>query len=398
MNLFAKSNTALAKRFIEDFDHTGNSAVRIQHGLLAGWTSILIVGLLFLFRLTLGIISDSVAVIADALNLINYFFSAAVVVFSFWMASRPATSRTPFGQGRMEYVAPLLVSVLLLLSGLQIGRESRDQIVNPEAVFYWSALPWMLFFTMTVKWWLSQFVSFLGRRVNSRAILAIVVRNRIDSYVTLFVIGGLLAGHYLERPELDGYIGMVAAGGLFYLAYHEGREAIIPILGKAPDMNLIGEIRRNARMVDGIEDVHEIILHDYGDKYIVTLHAEIHEKNGPAGMHEIAERCERSLREIYGGEVVCHTDPLLEKTPEFEALEAGFRGIVNGFPEIRNYHDFRIVTESDTRRIFLADIVVHEAVPEREFGRIASTLEAKIKETVPNVTYCCFHITPKFAY
>jgi cation diffusion facilitator family transporter len=398
MKVLEKSNTAIARRFIENFDDPANHVVRIQCGLLAGWTSMILICALFLLRLSLGLISASIAVIADALNLLVYILNAAIVTASYWLSAHPATVRTPFGQGRMVYAAPLIMSAFLFFSGFQLGHESRHQIADPEAILYWSGLPWMLLFTIVFKSWVSQFVSFLGRRVNSHAILAIIVRDRIDSWVTFFVIVGLMAAHRLQRPDFDGYIGIVASVGLCYLGYHEGRKAIIPILGKAPEADLIRDIRQNAKMVEGIEDVHEIIVHDYGTMYLLTLHAEIHERHGPAEMHEIAERCEARLRALYGGEAVCHTDPLLERTPEGDLLEAKFQATLSRFPEISGYHDFRIVAQSNTLRIVLADLDVHEMVPEKDFGRITSALESEVKNALPDIAYCGFYITPKFAY
>jgi len=131
---------------------------------------------------------------------------------------------------------------------------------------------------------------------------------------------------------------------------------------------------------------------------LISAHVEIPERCGSADMHEITERCEGRLRKTFGGEAVCHTDPLLEKTPEIQAVEEQFKMIVEQFPLITGYHDFRVVAESSRRIIIVADIDVAEEVPETEFETIAKDLEARVKATIPNIAYSVFYVTPKFSY
>ncbi len=398
VKILETTNRSLGTRFIEDFDDTDNKKVRIRYGLLAGSVSIFATVSLFILKMVLGLMAGSISVVADAFHLLSHLANSIILVVSFWMTSRPATAKTPFGHGRMEHVAPLIMSVFLFVSGIQIGERSVHQVLEPHEVHYWFALPWILLATIIVKEWAGQFVRYLGRRVSSHAILANAFHHRIEAVITLTVIGGLAAGHHYHRPDLDGYIGVLVSAWILYLGFDHGREAIVPLLGKAPSKDMIQRIRETAKSVDGIEDVHEIILHDYGSMYLISAHVEVPEKFGAANMHEIAERCEAKLREKYGGEAVCHTDPLLEKTPEVQAVEAQFRKIVEQSPRITGYHDFRVVAESPERIIILADIDVAEEVPEAEFEAIASDLASQVKATIPNIAYSQFYITPKFSY
>jgi divalent metal cation (Fe/Co/Zn/Cd) transporter len=238
----------------------------------------------------------------------------------------------------------------------------------------------------------------MGRRVESHAILTNAAHHTIEAVMSLAVIGGLVAGHHFHRPEVDGYIGIVISAWLLYLGYTHGKDAVVPLLGKAPSKKTIQKIRETAKSLDGVENVHEIIVHDYGSMYTISLHAEIPEKFGPAEMHEIAERCEGKLRETFGGEVICHTDPLLEHSPEVQAVEDRFKELLKGFSQITDYHDFRVIAESRQRIIIIADIDVSDDVPESEFKQISRDLEARVSEEIPNIAYCQFYITPKYAY
>ena len=384
--------------FIKDFDNTDNKHVRIKYGLIAGWFGIYATFLLFIVKMALGLMSGSISVIANAFHLLSHLANSIILVVSFKVTARPATAKTPFGHGRMEHIAPLIMSIFLFVSGIQIGERSLHRAIEPHELHYWNALPWILFLTILIKGWLARFVSFLGKRVDSHAIVANAMHQNIEAVMTLTVIGGLVSSHYLHHPEFDGYIGLVVSAWLLYLGYTHAKKAIVPLLGQAPSRNMIGRIRETAKSVEGVEDVHEIIVHDYGSMYLISLHAEIPEKLGPVEMHEIAERCERKLRATFGGEAVCHTDPLLEWTPEIQALEEGFRDILEGSPQILNYHDFRVVAESNQRIIVVADIDAAEEVAEDEFDQIVKDLERQVMERTPDVAYCSFYITPKYAY
>ena len=398
MKILEPANQFLGRWFIKDFDEIGHKGVRVQYGMLAGGVSILATISLFTVKMILGLISGSISVLADAFHLLSHLANSIILVVSFWVTSRPATAKTPFGHGRMEHIAPLIMSVFLFVSGIQIGERSVHQLFEPHPIHYWPALPWILAATILVKEWVGQFVHFLGERVDSRAILANALHHRIESVISLAVIGGLVAGKQFHLPEVDGLIGILVSLWLLYLGYDHGREAIIPILGKAPSKEMTSKVREISKSISGVEDVHEVIIHDYGSMYLISLHVEIPEKFGPAGMHEIAERCEAKLRTTYGGEVVCHTDPLMEKNPEIQSIENQFRKIVKQFPRITGYHDFRVVAESSERIIILADIDAAEDVPEKDFEAIASDLESRLKNSIPNVAYCAFYVTPKFSY
>jgi cation diffusion facilitator family transporter len=398
MKIFEQINRRISSWFIDDFDDIDNKQVRIQYGLMAGWISIIATLALFIVKMILGLMTGSISVVANAFHLLSHLANSIILVVSFKLTARPATAKTPFGHGRMEHVAPLIMSIFLFVSGIQIAETSVHQALEPHEVHYWPALPWILFATILVKQWLAQFVSFLGRRVDSQAILTNARHHKIEAVISLTVIGGLIAGHYFQQPEVDGYIGILVSAWLLYLGYTHGREALVPLLGQAPSKDMIRKIKKTAKSVEGVEDAHEIIVHDYGSMYTISLHAEIPEKFGPPEMHEIAERCEGRLRKMFGGEVVCHTDPLLEMTPEIQAVEDQFREVLAGFPQIIDYHDFRVIAESRKRIIIAADIDVSEDVPESGFKQISNALESRVSKEILNVAYCVFYITPKFAY
>lgn len=398
MKILNSVNHWLASRFIADFDNTDNKQVRVRYGLLAGWVSILATLSLFIVKMTLGVVSGSVSIIANAFHLLSNLANSVILVVTFWATARPATAKNPFGHGRMEHLAPLIMSIFLFVSGIQLAERSFHQALNPHELHFWKALPWILLASIVVKQWLSQFITYLGKRVHSHAILTSAFHHKIEAVMSLTVIGGLVASYNFHHPEIDGIIGILVSLWLLYLGFTHAKEAIVPLLGQAPSPEMIAKIRKTAQSVDGVEDVHEIIVHDYGSMYMISLHAEIPEKFTAPEMHEIAEKCERELRKHFGGAVVCHTDPLLERTPQIQAIEDQFRRIVEDIPKIMGYHEFRVIAESTEKFIIAADIDAVEDVPESDFKSIRRELAERILQEIPNIAYSTLYITPKYAY
>jgi cation diffusion facilitator family transporter len=391
-------NRGIARRLIPDFDNTEDAGVRLRYGLVAGLSSIAATIVLFVVKLVLGIMADSVSVVADAFHLLSHLANSVVLVASFVIASRPATEKTPFGHGRMEHIAPLVMSIFLLVTGIQVGESAVHQIAEPHEVHYWEALPWILAATIVVKRFLYRFIRSLGKRIHSHAILAGAAHQHIETVITLSVIAGLVTGHHFHAPVIDGCLGAGVALWLMYLGVAHAKEALVPLLGQAPSPELIGRIRKAATSVEGVEGVHEIIVHDYGSFSLISLHAEMPEKFSTRRMHGTAERVERRLAKEFGGDAVCHADPLMEKTPEIAALEEQFARITGGMADVAGFHGFRVVGTGDDRIIIVSEIDAVPSVPEARYGGLAASLEEEVMRRIEHVEYCTFIVTPKYAF
>jgi len=388
----------IAARLISDYHEPDRHHVRLRYGIVAGWLTIVTTVILFSVRMILGYMAASVSVVADAFHLLMHLANAIVLLVSFNLAARPATADTPFGHGRMEYVAPLVMSVLLMVAGLQFGERAAHQVVAPHAIHYFPALPWILLVTILVKLLVGRISFHLGRRADSLAIQTTGRHQYIDAGVSLSVVVGLMVGHHFHIPVLDGYIGLMVAAFLIFSGFSHGHHALAPLLGKKPDPRLIEKIREISKSVAGVEDVHEIIVHDYGNKLLISLHVEVPMHLGVKKIHAVVEQCESKLRREFGGEVVGHADPRLEKTPEVIALEKRFRDLVDSLPWIQSYHNFRVIAESESRIILVSDINLAVDVPEKEYNKKAQELESYCRDVFSNLAYASFNVTPKFAF
>jgi cation diffusion facilitator family transporter len=397
MQLVEQVNRAAARRLAPGYDQGGTGA-RVRAGRAAGWLTVAATLVLFAARLALGIATDSVAVIGNAFHLLSHLSAGAVLLFTYWLAAKPATAQTPFGHGRMEHVAPLVMALLLTVAGLQLGKQSVHQALSPHPVFYWPGLPWMLLATVAVKLWAGQVVRHLGRAVSSRAVAAAARHEHIEAGLSLAVIAGVVAGHHLQMPRLDGVLGLAAAAWLVYAGLGHGWHALVPLLGAPPDRRVLQRIREVARSVEGVHDVHEIIVHDYGTKYLISLHVEVPAGMGAPRIHQVVEQCETALRREFGGEVVGHADPLAEKTEAVREMERRFAELVEGLEWVESFHGFRLVSYSEDRYVLVADVNLAESVPESRFEARQKELEAKAAELSTKVAYATLSITPKFSY
>jgi cation diffusion facilitator family transporter len=242
MGILERSNKQLGRWLIADFDRKDKRDVRIRHGLVAGWIGIAATTTLFVVKMALGLRSGSVSIVANAFHLLSHLANSVILVVSFWVTARPATAKTPFGHGRMEHVAPLVMAIFLFVSDLRIGEDAFHQAIDPHELHYWPGLLWILLLTVMVKQWLARFVSFLGERIESEAVMANAGHQNVDAVMTLAVVGGLVASHHYDRPQVDGYIGILVSAWLLFLGYEHLREAIVPLLGGAPSKALLGKI------------------------------------------------------------------------------------------------------------------------------------------------------------
>jgi len=388
----------LGRLLIRGYDDTADPRVRLRHGYLAGWASILVLFALFAVRLWLGLAADAVSIVAISFTLLSDLLASVVLVASFWISGRPATARTPFGHGRMEQVAPLLISFILFFLGLEVARESLHSLSSGHEARYWALLPWIVLGTAAVKRVLGGFVLFLGRRVQSHAIEESAAHLKIEGMYSLAVVAGLVLGHYVHLPWLDGAVGLAGALAILYLSYRNARHALEPLLGQAPPADFLASIRAIAAAVPEVRGVHEIVVHSYGHMRIVSLHAEIPESHTPARAHQVAEILEHKLRTKLGGDIVVHTDPLMARTPEVEAIEARFRAVVDAVPGARGFSDFRLVAHSPEKIIIVADLEVDRELGDAEREAVLEAVREGATREFPELAYGVFHLMSRFGY
>ena len=311
-------------------------------GMVQGWISIVVNLLLFGIKLFFGIISNSISLIADAFHTMSDLASSVVVVFGFKMAAKPADKEHPFGHGRAETIATLTIALLIGFAGFEFFKASIDRFINREPIQVTQIVFIVILFTIIFKEVLARLSFNLGDIINSDTLKADAFHHRMDMFSSVLVLIAFV-GSWAGYPKLDALMGLGVAGLMLYSAYGIAIDAINDLLGKPVDRKTISEIQSIAMQVEGILNVHDIIVHSYGAHRFISLHIEIPEGESPESMHEVADKVEKLLTKQMDADVVTHVDPVTVAGEEFDNICKIISANMKAMEINTNIQDLRIV-------------------------------------------------------
>jgi cation diffusion facilitator family transporter len=373
----------LVTKFVKDYENINNSKVRDSYGYLGGVVGIIVNIILFLVKLFVGLIAKSIAVTADAFNNLSDALSSLITIAGFKFASKPADEEHPFGHGRIEYLSGLLVSFMVMLVGFEFIKSSFNRIVNPNKVNF-DLIPFVLILvSIGAKIWLSRFNKYIGNKINSSALQASSLDALGDVITSSTVALSLLLSKWISIP-IDGYIGILVSLFILYSGYSLIKDTINPLLGEAPDPEFIRELESDVLKYDCITGVHDIIIHNYGPgRRMASLHVEVPCNISIIKIHEIIDTMERELSKKHSMFLVAHMDPLNTDDKEVESARMELDNILKFFPEIKSYHDFRVVGEGDYKNLIFDIVVSPDFNIEKEGHILETRLNEELKKLHP---------------
>ncbi len=345
--------------------------MRLAYGRLAGITGILCNLLLCGLKLLAGVLSGSLAMIADAFNNLSDAGSAIVTLVGFRLAGAPPDKDHPFGHGRMEYLSAMGVAVLIILAGFELATSAVDKMLHPTVARFSPVAIAILVVSIVIKLWMALFHRRIGKQIRSDALLAAGTDSRNDVICTLVVLVCAIAAKFTTLP-LDGYVGMAVALFVIWSGFTVIRDTVSPLLGQAPDPELVENIQQTVLSYEGVVGIHDLIVHDYGPgRVIVSLHAEVPEDQSITKSHDVIDNIEMALMEKYHILACIHLDPVDTDNPETLRLKEQTIALMNGVDESLTLHDFRVVN-GDTHTNLLFDLVVPHTCkkPEEIAGRM----------------------------
>lgn len=372
----------LIKLFIKDND-SNNAAARAGYGTLSGVMGIILNLVLFSAKLTAGILSSSISVTADAFNNLSDAGGSVVTYLGFRLARRPADAEHPFGHGRYEYVAGLGISVVILLVGFELFKSSIDKIINPEDVSTLSTMSIIILIaSVLIKLWMFFFNRKLAKIANSATIKAASLDSLTDAAATTIVLVGLVVSK-LVSFNIDGYLGVLVALFIFYAGINAMKESISPLLGKAPDAQLVAEIEKTVLEDENVVGIHDLIVHDYGPgRCMISLHAEVPCDSDMLVIHDAIDMIEKELCTKFNCSATIHMDPIAVNDEFTNGLKAL---VIDKIKEIDNslsIHDFRVVPgETHTNLIF--DVTVPHRFAMTD-SQVSLEVKAKVQEINEN--------------
>lgn len=348
---------SIIKKFVANSDDVKNPKVRNSYGTTAGVVGIIINALLFAIKFSVGILSASIAITADAFNNLSDAASSIITIIGFKMANKPADKEHPFGHGRIEYISALIVAFMVMLVGFQFVKSSFERIVNPTPITF-EVIPFiLLLISIALKFWLSKFNLKIGNLINSSAIKASATDAMGDVFTSSTVVISFLLSKFISFP-LDGYMGVIVAIAIIYAGFSLIKETLNPLLGEAPDPELVAEISDRVLAFEEITGIHDLIVHNYGPGRIhASIHAEIPCDIDIMTIHNIIDDAERIISRDLNIHLVIHMDPISVDTEEIIEARGTVEKLLRKFPTVKSLHDFRIVGEGEVKNLIF-DVVI----------------------------------------
>lgn len=370
--------------FIKNHEDIKNRKVRQQYGTVSGIIGIVVNLILFIIEIILGVLTNSIAIIGDAVHNLADVTSSIVTLVGFKLSNRPADKEHPFGHGRMEYISALVVSFLILVVGLQFVKTSFDRILHPQEVSYNIVTLLIIICAIPLKLWLSYFNKSLGKIINSATLEA----SGADALNDVAILGGViisLAAGYAFKVDIDGYVGLVVAVFILLSGLSLVKETLNPLLGQAPDPELVKEIKTSVTKYDHILGIHDLIIHNYGPgRSMASLHAEVPYNISIMKIHEVIDRAEKELSKKLNMFIVIHMDPVYTDSKEVNDARKTVVKVLQQFPIVDSLHDFRIVGEGENKNLIF-DIVISfdNKVTDEEEEKLKSDIDAAVKVEHP---------------
>ena len=379
----------LAKLCIKNRENVKDGKVRSAYATLASVTGILCNVLLFIGKLTVGILSASVAIIADAFNNISDAGSSVVTFIGFRLSNKPVDKEHPLGHGRLEYVTGFIVDMLIILVGFELLTSSIDKIVNPAAtnvrlitlIFLGAAIP--------VKLWLFFFYKKIGNKISSTALKASAADSISDCVATGLVLISSLLSYFgvLQGVPVDGIVGILVAAFILFTGAKAAKETIDLLLGSPPEPEFIEKIYRFSENYPEIVGLHDVMVHDYGPgRQIVSFHAEVPSDCNINYAHEVVDQMERDMYEAFRCIVTIHLDPIAVNDEDVNKMRCFAADCAAAVHPDFQIHDFRM-TQGETVTNLIFDLVVPTDC-KTPIDEAVKAVEEKIKAENPN----CFAV------
>ena len=287
--------------------NSSNSRKNIAY--LQGWISISTNGILFVMKYWAGFVTGSLALMADAWHTLSDSLSSVIVLIGTKISSKPPDKEHPFGHGRAELIAAIIIGVILGLIGFEFAKDSIARLVNRESVVFGPFAIWVTVASVFVKEALAQFSFWASRRTGNPSLKADGWHHRSDAISSLIILAGIFAGTYFWW--IDGVLGLIVSFLIFYAAYETIKEGTEPLLGEIPDKQLMTDLEQIARETSGMETYpHHIHLHRYGDHVELTMHIRLPKGKTLQEAHAIADDIEAAILSRLNIEATIHMEPL----------------------------------------------------------------------------------------
>ena len=371
----------LVGKLIQDGNSLMTPEKRSKVGLLGGSISVIGNLLLFIVKIIFGYLSNSLALIADAFHTLSDVATSIVVIIGFKVSQKPADAEHPFGHGRAETIATLIIAILMVVIGIEFIINGVNRLFHQVEVTGNISVILVVILTIILKEFMARFSFSLGNSINSDTLKGDAQHHRADVFSSMLVVVALVGANF-GITWLDGVMGIGVAGMIFYTAFYISKNAIDDLLGKPVSIETLEEIKEISRSVDGVLNVHDIIVHSYGGHRFISLHVEVDEKIHVEKFHKIADTVEKHITSQMHAEVVTHVDPVSNTGSTVNKINRIISKVLTDFELKDNFQDLRVMGESEITSIMFEVPTPHNYTEN-------SRLEIELKNALLNEFHKC---------
>lgn len=348
----------LCKRFVKNHENTKEPQVREGYGKLASIVGIVSNAILCIAKILVGLISGSIAIIADGINNLADASSSVITLAGFKLSAMPEDEEHPYGHARIEYITGMIVSVLIVVVGVELIKSSIDKILHPEPLeFNWSIVI-VLLLAIFLKIWQAMFNIKVGKKINSVALAATGADSRNDVIATTAVLFSIIIGE-IANIQIDGYMGVLVALFIIWSGIGLIKETSSPLLGEAPDPDLVAAISEMASDFDGVLGIHDLVVHNYGPgKIFASIHIEVDANGDLMESHDMVDNIERQLSRKLHIVLTAHMDPIKTDDPVVALMHEVTAKVTETLEGVSDVHDLRAVP-GPTHTNIIFDVVVN---------------------------------------
>lgn len=377
--------TLLSKIFIKDRDGSSPSS-RAAYGTLCSIVGIILNVLLFAFKLFIGIVTGAISIMSDALNNITDAASSIITLICFRLSGQKADRDHPFGHGRFEYISGLIVSLLIILVGFELGKSSFEKILAPENVEFSFLAVIILSASILVKAYMAFYNFSIAKKISSAAMRATATDSLYDCITTAVVLACLIISKVFS-VNIDAYCGLALSAFIMFSGIRSAKETIDPLLGGKPDPELIDRISSIVYSHGGVVGIHDLIIHDYGvGRVMISLHAEVSSDADILETHDMIDNIENELCEKLNCDAVIHMDPIVTNDRLVCEMREKITSLVTCIDKNITIHDFRMVKGPTHTNVIFDAVVPHEI--KKSDKEIAENIRTIVKTLDPN----CFAV------
>ena len=371
----------LSRKFIKNHTDYQNVKVRGYYGILCSVLSIVLNFIMAGFKIILGIATNSTAVMADGFNNLSDVASNIASLVGFIMALKNPDKEHPFGHGRMEYLASMLIAILIIFVGLQTLWHAVYHIINPGTTEFSNLTVVVLVISILIKIWMGRFNWQVGKKIDSVTLIAAGRDSVNDVLTTAATLIAVVLARFITLPFVDGLLGAVVALIILKTGYTIFKETLASLLGRAPDAELLLTLRRFVATYDRVIGTHDLMIHDYGPgRCYLTIHVEVDKNEEMTAIHEVIDRIERDIYTNFKIKATIHLDPVDLDDESTRKMKHEISQIVHNINEKYSIHDFRIRRDADENTLIF-DVQI-PADDTRSHHELMAIIDDKINESL----------------